>query len=96
MTDWALSPPAERDLSELYLYGVETFGAVAARDYVDGLTNCLSLIAEQPRIGREADAERRGARRFEHGRHVVYYEERAPGILVLAIIHERSIRGIDV
>jgi toxin ParE1/3/4 len=95
VTEWALAPEAERDLLNLYLHGVERFGRTAALDYVDSLTRCFALLAAQPRMGRAADAARRGARRFEHRQHVIYYEERAPAILVLAIIHERSVRGLD-
>ncbi|MFC3693321.1 type II toxin-antitoxin system RelE/ParE family toxin [Chenggangzhangella methanolivorans] len=93
MTDWTLAPQAERDLRDLYVYGAEAFGRTAALTYVDQLLACCATLAEQPRMGRAADAARRGARRFEHGRHVIYYEERPPGVLILAIIHERSIRG---
>ena len=96
MGDWTLAPQAERDLLNLYIYGVETFGQAVALHYVDQLTACFETLAAQPRIGRAVDAAHRGVRRFEHGRHVIYYEPRPSGVLVLAIIHERSIRGLDL
>lgn len=96
MIEWALAPQAQRDLRDLYLYGAETFGRTVALNYVDQLMACFAKLADHPRMGRAADAAHRGARRFEHGRHVIFYEERPPGVLILAIIHERSIRGIKI
>lgn len=95
MTEWTLAPQAEEDLLDLYLYGVETFGLEDSNAYVDSLTDCFELLAAQPGMGRSVDAMHRGARRFEHRRHVIYYEKRGPAILILAIVHERSIRGVD-
>ncbi len=45
-------------------------------------------------MGRKADELAPGARRHEHARHVVFYDEQPYGVLITAIIHERSIRKL--
>lgn len=79
---------------EAFIYGLEAFGAVKAEDYRQDLTQCFALLADTPRLGRKADIAAPSARRHEHGRHVIFYEEQPYGVLILAVIHERSIRGL--
>jgi toxin ParE1/3/4 len=58
------------------------------------MTRCFERLAENPRMGRKADEFAAGARRHEHARHVIFYDEQADGVLIIAIIHERSMRGL--
>lgn len=94
MTDWKLSRRADRDLVELYLYGAETFGRATALAYLDDLYSCFGRLAQNPRLGRPADATGAGLRRLEHRRHVVFYEIEREDVLIVAIVHERSIRRV--
>lgn len=96
MSNWTLSKGAVRDLAELYAYGFETFGESVADDYADSLRDCFDWLALNPRMGRPAETAGRGFRRLEHRRHVVFYEIGPTGIRIVAIIHERSIRGIGL
>jgi toxin ParE1/3/4 len=52
------------------------------------------MLAENPRMGRAADAIAAGIRRHEHGNHVILYEERPGDILILALVHVRSVRRL--
>ena len=47
-------------------------------------------------MGRKADAIRPGVHRHEYAAHVILYEPVEGGILILAIIHGRSVRGLDL
>ena len=42
---------AERDLIEIYLYGVETFGPAHAERYAGALAARIEAVAETPRLG---------------------------------------------
>ena len=94
MSEYRLTRDADTDLLEVFLYGFETFGLPRAEDYRDSLTRCFELLADNPKLGRKADEFAPGARRHEHARHVVFYDEQPYGVLIIAIIHERSIRRL--
>lgn len=94
MNEYRLTRDADADLLELFLYGFETFGLAQAEDYRDSMARCFQLLADNPRLGRKADEIARGARRHEHARHVIFYDEQPYGVLITAIIHERSIRHL--
>lgn len=91
MADYRISRRAEHDLIEIYVYGLEQFGRAQAARYQADMERCFLLLAEQPRMGRSAEAIAPGVRRHEHGQHVVLYEEDDRGILILAVIHQRSL-----
>lgn len=87
MAEFQLTRKADRDLIDIYLYTLETFGARQAEDYRTGITRCLHLLAANPRIGRLAAGLPHGVRRHEHGRHVIFYREDTRGVLILTILH---------
>lgn len=94
MTEWRLSERASQDFRDLYVYGAETFGRNAALAYADSLYECFERIALNPRMERPASVGD-GVRRFEHRKHVVYYDVEPVGVRVLGIVHQRSVRGIE-
>ena len=91
-----LSRRARVEIRNIYLVGIRLFGAQQASSYIDGLEHCLSLLADSPRMGRPAPRLGPNVRRHEHGSHVVLYREEAEGILVLAVVHGRSVRGLEL
>ncbi len=96
MNSWRLSKQAVCDLTELYAYGFEKFGLSVADAYADGLHVCFERLALNPRMGRLTESAGAGLRRLEHRRHVIFYEIEPDGVRIVAIVHERSIRGIDL
>jgi toxin ParE1/3/4 len=47
-----LSQRADRDLRDIYLYGVENFGLAQAERYRLELDGCFAMLSEFPRMGR--------------------------------------------
>ena len=94
MAEYRLTNAAADDLLAMFIYGFETFGLAVAEEYREGITRCFELLAGNPRLGRKADEFATGSRRHEHARHVIFYDEQPYGVLIIAIIHERSIRGL--
>ncbi|MFN7102258.1 MAG: type II toxin-antitoxin system RelE/ParE family toxin [Pseudorhizobium sp.] len=94
MPEFRLTQQADRDLLDIFIYGLEVFGTLQAERYGDGLHACLQLLADNPRMGRLAPALGEQVRRHEHQSHVVLYEEDTYGILVLAIVHSRVVRRL--
>ena len=94
MGEYRLTQDADDDLLNMFIYGFETFGLAQAEAYREGMTQCFELLADTPRLGRKADQFSPGARRHEHARHVIFYEEQPDGVLIIGIVHERSIRTL--
>jgi toxin ParE1/3/4 len=48
---------------------------------------CAKMLARNPALGRRCDWIRPGLRRFEKGKHVIFYRVEENGILVSRILH---------
>lgn len=73
MAVFRFSNRAETDLLDIGAYTLQTWGEAQAIRYIDDLEACCQMLADNPALGRECDDIRRGLRRMEHGRHVVFY-----------------------
>ncbi|MGU3422263.1 type II toxin-antitoxin system RelE/ParE family toxin [Methylobacterium sp. D54C] len=96
MSDYTLTARAEADLFDIAVYGYRQFGIRQAEAYADGLERIFQLLADNPRMGRTAAAIRHGVHRHEYAAHVILYEPVEGGVLILAIVHGRSVRGLDL
>ncbi len=92
MNNYALTERAEDDLLSVFLDGIELFGLNQARRYKDELDRCFQLMASHPQMGRPAPLIGEGVRRHEHKSHIILYEEKAGGILILAVVPAKSVR----
>ncbi|MFG1339993.1 type II toxin-antitoxin system RelE/ParE family toxin [Xanthobacter autotrophicus] len=97
MSNFRLTRQAEDDLLDIFLYGIEQFGRAQALHCKDDLDRCFAALVHSPRMGRLAPALGETVRRHEHASHVILYEiEDGGGILILAIVHGRSIRHLKI
>ena len=91
MSRFRLSGRAEADLLSI---GNDTLGAWGKEQtirYIDDLETCCRMLAANPMPGRACDYIRPGLGRMERGRHVVFYQEDAAGILISHILHQRML-----
>lgn len=96
MNSYRLTEDAERQIIDIFLYGFETFGPKQAQLYKSELENAFQLLADNPRMGRLADSIAPGIRRHEHESHVIFYEFHGDGILILAVLHGRSVKHLKL
>lgn len=96
MASYRLTRRAESDLLDAFLFGLDQFGDAQAQRYQVGLERCFVMLAENPGLGRPADVIAAGLRRHEHASHVVLYDADAEGILIVAVVHRRSVRGLEL
>jgi toxin ParE1/3/4 len=82
------SPQAENDLLEISLYTLFTWSENQAEKYLSDIHECVRMLAGNPRLGRSCEDIRTGLRRFEKGRHVIFYRRNPSGILVVRILHQ--------
>lgn len=88
MADYRLSSMAEADIEGIADYTVDTWGEAQALRYVGELVLCFERIAQNPGLGRTCDAVRRGYRRIEQGKHVLFYHHVAGQVLIRRILHQ--------
>lgn len=96
MNDYRLSTQAENEILDIFLYGIEQFGLSQARLYKDEMESCFQLLGNNPRMGRAATTVGEGIRRHEYGSHVIFYEIDGSGVLILTVVHGRSIRRLKL
>jgi toxin ParE1/3/4 len=91
--EYRLSRLALADLQSIARYSLRQWGLEQAERYLDELGRILNLLAASPALGRACEQVRKGYRRMEHGRHVIFYRARPrkAGIDVVRILHERML-----
>ena len=82
------SRSAKADLLSIGEYTRQTWGVAQAERYLNSLEHCSRLLAANPSLGRPCEWIRPGLRRFEKGRHVLFYRHWEDGILVARILHQ--------
>ncbi len=93
MPEYRLSRLALADLKSIGRYTVQQWGLEQAEDYLDDPGRILTMLAASPALGRACEQVRKGYRRMEHRRHVIFYRvrPRGAGIDVIRILHERML-----
>jgi toxin ParE1/3/4 len=83
-----LTRRAHSDLAEITLYTTDAWGDAQAERYFSLLLNGCDLVAEKPGLGRACDSLGVGLRRFEVGKHVIFYKPDRHGVLISRILHQ--------
>jgi toxin ParE1/3/4 len=96
VSEYRLTGRADNDLLDIFVYSIEQFGLNQAERYQSDMIGCFGLLADNPRLGRKAEAIGDHVRRHEHSAHVILYEEAAYGVLILALVHARSLRSLII
>jgi len=88
---YRLTRLAETDLKSIVRYTMKTWGRAQTIRYRQGLQDCFRLLADNPSIGRNCDSIHPGLRRFEHGKHVVFYLAQPDELLIVRVLHRQMI-----
>lgn len=91
MSAYSLARPAESDLKSIVRYTMKTWGRDQTLRYTRDLRDCFQLLAENPTLGRRCDSIRPGLRRFEIGKHVVFYMADSATVLIVRVFHQQMI-----
>ena len=87
MTKTEFTRDAERDLINIFLYGIKHFGPVQAARYAKTLNVKIEMAAEHPDCGVDYGFVVECVRRYESVSHAIYYRPTKSGILVLRVLH---------
>ena len=91
MRRFVISAGARRDIDEIATYTKRTWGLQQTDRYLSQLEDGFQLLTQSPSIGRacmEIDPE---LRRFEVGRHVVFFRLKRDGIRIVRIHQQQMI-----
>ena len=91
MNGYKLSVKARSDLADILLYTTDTWGEQQAERYLALLSDSFDLIADKPGIGRACERLGPGIRRFEVGKHVLFYKQKRDSVLISRILHQRTL-----
>lgn len=83
-----LSPRAESDLEEIWLYTFKTWSLEQANRYHGTIVEAFEGLAARGRIGRPVDI-RDGYFKYRVGAHVVFYRFAESGLVVVRVLHQR-------
>ncbi|MDN5557964.1 MAG: type II toxin-antitoxin system RelE/ParE family toxin [Ruaniaceae bacterium] len=89
MTSYRLTPAAQRDLSSIWDYTEKRWDLLQPELYMSEIRAAIERIAEDPARGRACDEIREGYHRYSIGSHLIFYIERAGGIDVIRVLHQR-------
>jgi toxin ParE1/3/4 len=91
VSTYKLTQKARSDLAEILLYTTDTWGAEQAERYMGLLLDGFDLIAEKPGMGRTCERLALGLRRFELGKHVVFYKPKRGSVIIGRILHQKAL-----
>jgi len=86
MADYQLTNSAEAAIDDIYEYSILTCGLKQASEYVQGLHQCFSILADNPRLGRDVSHLKADYRRHQYEQHAVYYKITKTGVLITRIL----------
>lgn len=81
------SPAAAADIGAIWDYTAETWGMDQADRYVDDISAACTALASGERVGRKVDV-RDGYLKYPVGRHLIFYRQNGPGIIVIRVLHQ--------
>ena len=95
MKRYRLSPLAEFDLEEIWLYVAQDRGVAVADRLIDVIDRRLRLLGTHPDAGRAREDILSGLRSSPVKSYIIYYRTSEPGVLVSRILHgKRDQEGV--
>ncbi len=79
---------AHKDLNNIFIYSVETFGMERAERYLDDLVSAFQTLANNYNQGRDYGHVRPNLYAWNVVSHVIYYKPTKEGISVYRVLHK--------
>lgn len=84
---YRLSPLAEQDLDDLWLYVAGEASEETANKLVDAIVERFPMLAKHPKAGRLRPDLARDLRCFPVEKHIVYYREDQSFVKIVRVLH---------
>jgi toxin ParE1/3/4 len=88
---YSLARLAEADLKSIVRYTLKTWGRAQTVRYKQDLQDCFQFLADNPSTGRRCDSIYPGLRRFERGKHVVFYMLESGELLIVRVLLQQML-----
>lgn len=89
LAELRLSPAAEADLEDIWLYTARTWSAEQADRYLDALEAAFETLRAMPEIARERDEFDPPVRVHPSAQHVIVYRVEGDRLIVLRVLGGR-------
>ena len=83
-----VTPKAESDLTEIWMYTGEEWGVEQADSYLDRLEAGMNQLINHPSLGANYAHVLPGYRRLQVQHHAVFYQVVGPEVRVIRVLHE--------
>jgi toxin ParE1/3/4 len=88
--NYQFSQKADEDLFQIFRYTLRTFGRSKAEQYYQSIIQSVKTAATFPELGRSYETHSgKIYRRYNIGRHVLFFEVEGDGIFIVRILHDR-------
>jgi len=88
MKKYKLALQAEKDLLDIFLYGIEHWGVQQAEKYADEMHHCFNTLADNPRLGQIRKDLKNNPCSFVKGAHVIFYRFNKNHIEISTVVHQ--------
>jgi toxin ParE1/3/4 len=98
MKGYRLSPSAEADLDDIWVYTATTWSDDQAHTYIAKLFDAFVALGDSPELGQSADWIRPQYRRFRCGHHLIFYMKSGHRqVEIVRVLHEKTdvVRHLD-
>lgn len=79
---------ANRDLNNIFIYSVETFGMERAEEYIDDLVTAFQSLADNCQQGRNYSHVHTNLYAWNVVSHVIYYKPTDDGVSIYRVLHK--------
>jgi toxin ParE1/3/4 len=86
-----LTRDAQKDLTAIRRYTVETWGTEQSSRYLQGMRETIELLAEFPGQGVVREKVGDGVVSFPYGSHMLYSRLEKTHLVVFAVLHQRMV-----
>lgn len=80
---------AIEDLEGIWRHTAQAWNSEQADQYLDQIDQRLALLAENPTLGVDYAHVEKGVRRYQVGRHGVFYRIDGMALVVIRVLHDR-------
>lgn len=90
MSKFVLTPSARLDMVDIWEYTSQTWDDEQAETYVRQLNYGFERLAEMPSIGQDYKHARKGYRKYQILRHLIFYHVISDDLIeIVRVLHER-------
>jgi toxin ParE1/3/4 len=91
MTQYVVSPRAQRDIEEIWDYTTQQWSSAQAERYIRPIQEAIETIVADSRRGRSCESIRPNYRKFSVGSHLIFYRwtPDSSEIDVVRVLHQR-------